>query len=96
MLIVFNSCELGDVDMVQAGDLYRGIMKESDRKNLASCIVGCKKNAGKRSQLRQCALVYMDDAKYGERVAVELGLSLTEVRKPAAMPREDRAAAGGK
>jgi catalase len=88
-----HSYELSDVDFVQAGDLYRKVMKETDRKNLVSNIVGHLKNAQKRIQLRQCALFYKADAKYGERVAKGLGLSLAEVKKLASMSQEERVAA---
>jgi len=81
---------LGDVDFVQAGDLYRKVMTDVDREHLVANIVGHLKGAQKRLQLRQTALFYKADAGYGERVAKGLGLEMNEVKRLAAMPQEDR------
>jgi catalase len=85
-----HSYELGDVDFVQAGDLYRKVMTENDREHLVANIVSHLKNAQTRIQLRQTALFHKADAEYGERVAKGLGLSLEEVKRLAAMSQEDR------
>jgi len=88
--------ELGDIDFVQAGDLYRKVMTPSDRKNLVSNIVGHLKNAQKRLQLRQCALFYKADANYGKGVAKGLGLDPAEVKRLADMSQEERVKATAK
>lgn len=81
---------LGDVDFVQAGDLYSKVMTDYDRKNLVSNIVGHIKNAQKRIQLRQTALFYKAHPEYGANVAKGLGLDINEVKKLAAMTQEER------
>lgn len=81
---------LGDIDFVQAGDLYRQVMSEEDRSHLVGNIVGHLRNAMKRIQLRQTALFFKADPQYGERVAKGLGLDLAEVKKIAAMSQEER------
>src|SRR4030065_36071 len=73
-----HSYELGDVDFVQPGDLYRKVMTDEDREHLVGNIVSHLKNAQKRIQLRQTALFHKADAEYGERVAKGLGFSLEE------------------
>jgi len=88
--------KLGDVDFVQAGDLYRKVMKETDREHLVSNIVGHLKNAQKRIQLRQTALFFKADADYGTRVAKGLGLDVPEVERLAKMTQEDRVKATAK
>jgi len=85
-----HAYELGDVDFVQAGALYRKVMTEEDRAHLVGNIVGHLKNAQKRLQLRQAALFYKADAEYGEGVAKGLGLNVGEVKQLAAMSQEDR------
>jgi len=85
-----HAYELGDVDFVQAGALYRKVMTGEDRAHLVGNIVGHLKNAQKRIQLRQTALFYKADAEYGEGVAKGLGLNVDEVRQLAAMSQEDR------
>ncbi|MGB9006947.1 MAG: catalase [Candidatus Aminicenantales bacterium] len=85
-----HAYELGDVDFVQAGALYRKVMTEEDRAHLVGNIVGHLKNAQKRLQLRQAALFYKADAEYGERVAKGLGLKVDEIKQLAAMSQEDR------
>ena len=85
-----HAYELGDVDFVQAGDLYRKVMTEEDREHLVGNIVAHLRNAQKRIQLRQTALFYKADAEYGERVAKGLQLDLEEVKRLAAMSQEER------
>jgi len=85
-----HAYELGDVDFVQAGALYRKVMTEEDRAHLVGNIVGHLKNAQKRLQLRQAALFYKADAEYGERVVKGLGLNIGEIKQLAAMSQEDR------
>jgi catalase len=84
---------LGDIDFVQAGDLYRKVMTDRDRDHLIGNIVSHLRNAQKRIQLRQTALFYKADMEYGERVAKGLDLNIAEVRRLAAMPQEERVAA---
>ena len=85
-----HAYELGDVDFVQAGNLYRDVMTDEDRAHLVSNIVGHLGGAQQRLQLRQCALFYKADAEYGTRVAEGLGLDVDEVKRLAAMPEEER------
>ena len=85
-----HAYELGDVDFVQPGDLYRKVMTDDDRAHLISNIVSHLKNAQTRIQLRQSALFYKADKNYGERVAGGLGLSVDEVKKLASMSQDDR------
>ncbi len=80
-------------DFVQAGDLYRKVMTESDRANLIGNIVSHLGNAQKRIQLRQTAIFYKADSDYGSRVAKGLGLNLKEIESLAQMSQEDRAKA---
>ncbi len=85
-----HAYELGDVDFVQAGDLYRKVMTDEHREHLISNIVSHLGGAQKRIQLRQTALFYKADADYGWRVAKGLDLSLQEVKRLAAMSQEER------
>jgi catalase len=87
---------LGDVDFVQAGDLYRKVMSEEDRKHLVGNLVSHLGGAQKRLQLRQTALFYKADPDYGERVAAGLGLDLKEVQRLAALSQEERVQATAK
>jgi len=80
-------------DFVQAGNLYRDVMKDEDRDHLIGNIAGHLKGARKRIQLRQTALFYKADPDYGSRVAKELGLNIKKVEKLAEMSPEDRAKA---
>jgi catalase len=91
-----HSYELGDVDFVQPGVLYRKVMTDEDREHLVGNIVSHLKNAQKRLQLRQTALFFKADAEYGGRVAKGLGLSLEEVKRVAAMSQEERVKATAK
>ena len=88
--------KLGDVDFVQAGDLYRKVMDDTAREHLVSNIVGHLKNAQKRIQLRQTALFFKADVDYGSRVAKGLGLDVSEIERLAKMTQEDRVAATAK
>ncbi len=85
-----HAYELGDVDFVQAGNLYRDVMTDEDRAHLISNIVGHLGGAQRRIQLRQCALFYKADPDYGTRVAEGLGLDVDEVKRLAAMSQEER------
>jgi catalase len=85
-----HSYELGDVDFVQAGDLYRKVMNDEEREHLVKNIASHLKNAQKRLQLRQTALFLKADTDYGRRVGKGLGLDLKEVQRLAAMSQEDR------
>jgi len=85
-----HSYQLSDVDFVQAGDLYRKVMREQDRANLVGNIAAHLGGAQKRIQRRQTALFYKADADYGQRVAKALGLSVAEVKRLAAMSQEER------
>jgi catalase len=85
-----HAYELGDVDFVQPGDLYRKVMTDTDREHLVSNIVGHLKNAQKRLQRRQTALFYKADPDYGTRVAAGLGLDAEDIKKLAAMSQEER------
>ncbi len=85
-----HAYQLGDVDFVQAGDLYRKVMTETDREHLVNNIVSHLKNAQKRIQLRQTALFYKADPDYGQRVAKGLLLDTDKVKRLAAMPQEER------
>lgn len=82
--------EVGDVDFVQAGDLYSKVLTDQEKTNLISNIVGHLSGAIKRIQLRQTALFYKAHEEYGRRVAEGLGLKIEEVKKLAAMSQEER------
>jgi catalase len=88
-----HSYELGDVDFVQAGDLYRRVMTEEDCAHLVGNIVSHLRGAQRRIQLRQTALFYKADPDYGRRVAGGLDLSVEEVERLAAMSQAERVAA---
>ena len=85
-----HAYELGDVDFVQAGELYRTVMTDEDRAHLISNIVGHLGGAQQRIQLRQTALFYKAEADYGTRIAEGLGLDVDEVQRLAAMSQEER------
>jgi len=70
-------------DFVQAGNLYRDVMTQTDRDHLIDNIVSHLGGAQQRIQLRQCALFYRADADYGTRVAKGLGLDVAEVQRHA-------------
>jgi catalase len=85
-----HAYQLGDIDFVQAGDLFRKVMTEEDRAHLIGNIVSHLGGAQRRIQLRQAALFFKADAEYGERVAKGLGLNLEEVKRLAKMSQEER------
>jgi catalase len=76
-------------DFVQAGDLYRKAMTDTDRDHLINNIVGHLGGAQKRIQLRQTALFYKADPDYGRRVANRLKLDEKEVERLAKMQPEE-------
>ncbi|MGP8281790.1 MAG: catalase [Desulfomonilaceae bacterium] len=80
-------------DFVQAGNLYRNVMKEQDKQNLVGNIVAHLGAAQKRIQLRQTAVFFKADADYGRRVANGLGLDIKEVERLANMSQSERAEA---
>jgi catalase len=80
----------GDVDFVQAGDLYRQVMNDEQRAHLIGNLVAHMRGAQKRLQLRQTALFFKADAEYGERVAKGLELDMEEVKRLAALSQEER------
>ncbi|MFH0815354.1 MAG: catalase [Methanobacteriota archaeon] len=80
-------------DYVQAGDLYRKVMTDTDRTRLIGNIVAHLGGAQKRIQLRQAAIFYKADADYGGRVAEGLGLDIKRVGELSEMGHEERAKA---
>jgi len=80
----------GDVDFVQAGDLYARVMNGEQRTHLVDNLVAHLGNAQKRLQLRQTALFYKANPEWGERVAQGLGLKPDEVKRLAAMTQANR------
>jgi len=82
--------QLGDIDFVQAGDLYYNVLSDYDKGNLIKNIVGHLGNAKKRIQLRQTALFYKAHPDYGTRVAEGLKLDVNEIIKLANMSQEER------
>ncbi len=80
-------------DFVQAGNLYRLVMTDQDREHLIGNIVSHLGGAQKRIQLRQTALFYKADKKYGERVAKGLNLDIKKVEELSMMSPENRAKA---
>lgn len=83
-------------DYVQAGNLYRHLMKHNERDNLIENIAAHLGQAQKRIQLRQCALFFKADPDYGNRVARALGLDADEVVRLAAMSDSGRIQATAK
>ncbi|MCF7809740.1 catalase [bacterium] len=82
--------KLGDVDFVQAGELYCKVMTKTDREHLVANLVAHLKGAKKQLQLRQTALFYKADADYGKKVAEGLKLNLDKVKQLAAMSQAER------
>ncbi len=80
-------------DFVQPGNLYRDVMTDQDRENLAGNIIGHLGGSQKRIQLRQTALFFKADPDYGSRVARGLNLDIKEVEKLANMSHDERAKA---
>ena len=87
--------ELTDDDFVQAGELYRRVMTDTDREHLVGNIVAHLGGAQKRLQMRQAAIFYKADTDYGTRVAKGVGLAVKEVAKLAKMNQADRVKATG-
>lgn len=80
-------------DFEQAGALYKNVLSTQDKSNLIDNIVNHLGVAVQRIQYRQCALFYLADADYGERVAKGLKLDIEKIKKLAAMPAAERAVA---
>ena len=80
-------------DYVQAGTLYSKVMSDQDRANLVANITGHLGGAQQRIQRRQCAVFCKAHPDYGAAVAKGLGLDLEDVKKLAAMSKEERAKA---
>lgn len=78
---------------MQAGNLYRRVMTETDREHLIGNIMGHLGKAQKRIQMRQAAIFFKADADYGKRVAAGLKLDIKEVERLANMTAEERAKA---
>lgn len=85
--------ELKEVDFVQAGELYRRVMSEQDRKNLVKNIAAHLQNAQERIQYRQTALFFKADENYGAEVGKALGIDMDRVKKLAALDQKERVAA---
>jgi catalase len=85
--------ERGDIDFVQAGDLFRKVMTDTDRQHLVANIVAHLGAAQERIQYRQCALFSKADGDYGRLVGKGLNLNLARVEQLAAMTQDERAAA---
>lgn len=81
---------LEELDFVQAGELYRRVLSESDRVKLVQNIAAHLGNAQRNLQLRQTAMFYKADEDYGTRVAKALGIPVDEVQKLAAMTQAER------
>jgi catalase len=77
-------------DFVQPGNLYREVMTDQDRENLAGNIIDHLGGAQKRIQLRQTAIFFKADPDYGRRVARGLKLDIKEVEKLANMSNDER------
>jgi catalase len=80
-------------DFVQAGNLYRKVMTDTDRDHLIGNIVSHLGDALKRIQMRQTSLFFKADPDFGRSVAQGLGLDLQEVERLAHMSHEERARA---
>jgi catalase len=76
-------------DFVQPGNMYRDVMTDQDRENLAGNIVSHLGGAQKRI-LRQTALFFKADPDYGHRVAKGLKLDIKEVENLANMSHDER------
>jgi len=82
--------ELTDDDFVQAGNLYRTVMTDTDRQHLVGNIAAHLSGAQKRIQRRQAALFFKADRDYGRNVAEALGLDVDDIAQLAAMSQEER------
>jgi catalase len=74
-LVARHEYASGDIDFVQAGELYRRVMTDTDREHLIGNIVSHLKGAQKHIQLRQIELFHKVDPEYGRQVALKLGLN---------------------
>ncbi|WP_165024430.1 catalase [Dysgonomonas sp. ZJ279] len=81
---------LGDIDFIQAGDLYGRVLSDYDKTNLINNIVGHIKNAQPRIQYRQTALFYKAHPEYGTRIANGLGIDIERVKQLASLSQEER------
>jgi hypothetical protein len=77
-------------DFVQPGNLYREVMKDTDRQNLVRNIVDHLGKAKKRIQPRKARIIYKTGTDYSRRVAEGLGLDVKEVERLAKLSREER------
>jgi catalase len=77
-------------DFIQAGDLYRKVMTDTDREHLIGNIVDHLGGAQKRIQYRQCAIFYKADPDYGRRVGQGLNLDVKKIENLANMTQEER------
>jgi len=68
-------------DFVQAGNLYRKVMTDTDRDHLIDNIVTHLCNAKKDIQIRQTKVFYKADPEYGQRIAKGLGLNIKEIKR---------------
>ncbi|UCH88418.1 MAG: catalase [Thermoplasmata archaeon] len=68
-------------DFVQAGELFRKVMTDSERDHLIGNIVSHLVNAKKELQIRQTAIFYKSDTDYGTRISNNLELDLDEIKK---------------
>lgn len=82
--------QVGDIDFVQAGDLYGRVLSDYDKTNLVNNLVGHMSGAIDRVKYRQAALFYKAHPEYGTRVAEGLGLDVNKVKSLAAMTQEER------
>jgi catalase len=76
-------------DFIQAGDLYRKVMTDTDRDHLIGNIVDHLGGAQKRIQYRQCAIFYKADSDYGRRVGQGLNLDVKKIENLANMTQEE-------
>jgi catalase len=67
-------------------------MTDADRDSFITNIVGHMEDVPLRIKLGQCAIFYLSDKDYGERVAKGLKLNLEHVRKLAGMTQYQRVA----
>ncbi len=77
-------------DFIQAGDLFRKVMTDTDREHLIGNIVDHLGGAQKRIQYRQCAIFYKADPDYGRRVGQGLNLDVKKIENLANMTQEER------
>ncbi len=83
--------EVGDVDYVQAGELYRRVLNGEHKAHLVNNLVGHMSGIKNEAiKYRQCAVFYRADKDYGTNVAKGLKLDVKRVAKLAAMTPEER------